>query len=278
MPAVTAELIGRSARLNGRVRRYAVRGAADEATAQAAAMAASPLLVDFFARTEVAADEVPDGEGLWIATVEYGMGDFSPPGGGEEPETGATPSFTFEIGVQPTRILLPPAGGSITVYRPPDVYEEDAPRPHLIGDPCTGNEDDEPTGADVYAPHLEFSKTAYLPKETVDDTYIATCGDLVGTINSDTFVGFAAERVLAIGVSGALRSLYDDWEITYRFAVGKHQIGLTIGDVTYDKKAWQFLWPITRLVGLKAYNRQAQFVAVADLYETADFAGFGIGT
>ncbi len=276
MPAIVKELNGRSAGINGRTRRYSVLGAGNELAAQAAVSAEAPLIVDLFARTEINVDEFPGVPGAWLAQVDYGFGSNSPPGMGVEPKTGDTPSFSFEIGVQSVRVLVPPKGGSITVYRPPDVYEEDAPQPHLIGD--TGDPEEPPSGADVFEPHMEFTKTAYLDKEDVDDEYIATCGDLVGKLNDETFVGFAAEEVLAIGVSGALRSIFDDWEITYRFAVKRHQTGLVIDDVTYDKKGWQYVWPITQLVGLKSYNRQAKFIAVSDLYPKGDFSGFGIGT
>ncbi|MEZ6068265.1 MAG: hypothetical protein R3B90_21700 [Planctomycetaceae bacterium] len=157
----------------------------------------------------------------------------------------------------------------------------------LIGE--TGNPDEPAEGAEIFEPFQEFSETHYVPSENVTEAYKVSLGALVGKLNSGTFRARAARTVLAKSVSGSLRSLYADWEITYRFAFKPHQTGLNVGGtwnpetetwvggVTYDREGWQHVWPLTKSV--EQYGkiiRDVRFLCVADLYESADFGGFGI--
>jgi hypothetical protein len=272
MPGSTVELVGRRAGLNGRERSYFVKQAGDEGDAISQALAVAPGSVDDFTLANVQAEEIEDEK--YRVDVIYGKGDVPQPQGAE-PETGGS-SFHFEVSVQPVRIYLPPKGGEIRVYRDAAIFESNVPAVKVIGDTCDPEEPAE--GAEIYEPHQEFSETHYVAAASVTEAYKVQLGELVGKLNDATFRARAAKTVLAMGVSGSLRSIYEDWEITYRFAFKPHQTALTVGSVTYDKKGWQHVWPIKHKVEqFGVVMQDVLFIAVADLYETADFSGFGIG-
>jgi hypothetical protein len=293
----TVELIGRRFGKAGAVRQYIVKDATDEDAAVTSLLAEAPEAVGGYQLTGYEGAE-DTAEGHWKATVTYGLGDAleGSGGSGEEPDTGDL-EFHFEIAVAPARIYLPPKGSKIIVYGPDGVHSEDDPSPHVIGD--TGDPEVDPSGAEIFEPSMEFSKTYYNAAANITTAYINTIGALVGTLNDDEFAGFAAGEVLAKGVHGSRRSVKEDWQIDYRFAVKRHQTGLNVGGVwvpgegeepgshtggvTYDKKGWQYVWPITKMARIYEggggwLTRQVQFVCLSDLYTESDFSLFGIGT
>lgn len=276
MPTTVKRLIGHSGSTGGRSRTYLVDGAASEAAALTAALdqiitdVGATLALDGFALRGLDYRETGR-EGCYSITAGWGREQKPDP-----PETNSF-SLSFDFSTQPQRIVVPI--NPITVY---DADGEVADHGiHLIGE--TGLPDEPPEGVEIPEPTLSFSKTVYKPADFVDNDYLDTLSTLVGHTNTGSFMGFAAGRLLSIGVSGSRRTIREDWELQFKFAARKHQTDLTIAGITVAvKKGWDFLWPIRarELIGAGAKQRYAQqikAIAVTSPLPSADYAGFDIG-
>lgn len=136
-------------------------------------------------------------------------------------------------------------------------------------------------GVDIFAPVMDYSYTTRLPYSAVDNTYLDTLYDLVGTTNNATFYGRPAGEVLFKGARGSKRGS-ERWEISFEFARQRNQTGLSFGAITgVAKKGWEYLEVMyedgTDLIGGKRIQIPAQ-VNVHQVYPEDDFAGLKIGT
>ena len=238
--------------------RYIIRGTDDDATANSALLAASPVLYGGLIRQSAHTERIA--EDAWEGSVRYGQL--------EPPET-CDSSFSFDTG-----------GGSQHVTQSlatVGAYSASGPPPNFHG--AIGATRDSVEGVDITVPVYNFTETHYIATPLVTAAYKATLFYLTGTVNNAPFRGFAAGEVLFMGASGSKRG-QDDWEITYRFAASPNVTGLVVGAITgINKRGWEYLWvryEDAEDTAAKALVKQPRAVYVEQVYLYGNFAGLGI--
>jgi hypothetical protein len=240
--------------------RYIVRGTDDDATANSALLAASPVFYGGLVRQSAHTERIA--EDAWEGSVRYGML--------EPPETGDS-SFSFDTGggTQHVTQSLATIGA----------YSASGPPPNFKG--AIGVSRDSVEGVDITVPVYNFTETHYIDALLVTGAYKATLFYLTGTVNNAPFRGFAQGEVLFLGASGSLRG-QEDWEITYRFAASPNVVGLAVGDITgIVKRGWEYLWvryEDAEDTAAKALVKRPVAAYVEQVYPWGNFAGLGIGT
>lgn len=279
MMAIAKELIGRSSdqTYDGHrtIRRpWSVIDALSEADALAAVAAEAPSILDGLPLTTInVREDVADGGYACEAnysTIEAPQGTTGP---APVLQVGQS-SFSFEVVVQPVRVVVPIEPQTVYPRTGLDVPPNSAR--WLIGE--QGN-NDPPEGCDVYEPAASFSETHIFAASSMTPTYTQAILSCVGQLNSATFRGWQAREVLCVGVSGSRRGA-DDWELSFRFQVKKHQTGLTVAGVSgVDKGGWDFLWCRQSLAtdGV-TLSRLVDYVVIAKVFREANFAALGIGS
>jgi hypothetical protein len=269
---MAVELIGRSAQANessSRSRRYVVTGAADEAAAIAELVGAVPGSIGGLVLRNIAVDEeVQDG---YRCEVQYGQfRSKEPPAKGES-------QFNFEISAQPVRVVVPLAPQTVYPRSGVTAPNSSAVAKWLIGDQGDGRG---PEGCEVYEPITSFSETHYIDAATLTQTYRNTLMRVVGKVNNAAFKGFDAGEVLCQAISGSKRG-FDDWEVTFRFAMRENQTGIEVAGITgIDKEGWQFLWPKYHLEedpDAPILTNVIDYIVVADVLKKTAFSALGIG-
>lgn len=239
--------------------RYVIRGTDDDATANSALLAASPVLYGGLVRQSAHTERIA--EDAWEGSVRYGML--------EPPETGDS-SFSFDTGggTQHVTQALATVGA----------YSASGPPPNFGG--AIGVTKDSVEGVDITVPVYNFSETHYIDAVFVTGDYKAALFSLTGTVNNAPFRGFNAGEVLFMGASGSKRG-QDDWEIAYRFAASPNVSGLVVGSITgINKRGWEYLWVRyvdTEDTDAKTLVKRPQAVYVEQVYPYGNFAGLGIG-
>lgn len=278
MAAVATEVQGRSGDRDitdgsrSFSRPWFVRGAASELEAQGAVLTEAVGLIDGLLLTHVTANE-SDAVNCYDCDAHYGLP--LPPEPKAPLEIGGS-SFHFEVATQPQRVYVPL--GTQTVYprsgldQPADVSK------WLIGSQGDGSP---PEGAEVFEPIASFAEEHIFSLATVTASMQRALLRIVGKTNQFSFRGWAAEEVLCTAVSGSQRS-GEDWSISFRFGVREHQTGLTVAGVTgVNKKGWQYLWPrysLTKDSGEAILSKTVDYIVVADVIQTANFANLLIGS
>ena len=135
-------------------------------------------------------------------------------------------------------------------------------------------------GTEVIIPTFKFTAKKFLNDASVDQLLMILLAGLTGTVNDDTFQGFAAGEVLFLGVTAnELRS--GNYEIVYNFAQSDNITGETIGTITgIDKKGWEYLWIRYRKSAdapSKSLANVPQAVYVEKVYNEADFDLLDLG-
>jgi hypothetical protein len=239
--------------------RYVIRGTDDDATANSALLAASPVLYGGLVRQSAHTERIA--EDAWEGSVRYGML--------EPPETGDS-SFSFDTGGGTQHITQSLA----TV----GAYSASGPPPNFKG--AVGATRDSVEGVDITVPVYNFSETHYIDAVLVTGAYKAAMFSLTGTVNNAPFRGFAAGEVSFLGAAGSKRG-QDDWEISYRFAASPNVVGLVVGDITgIAKRGWEYLWvryQDTEDTDAKMLVKRPVAVYVEQVYPYGNFAGLGIG-
>lgn len=269
MSAFVTEDLGRGFTKDTRRRVYNVYGAADEGAARTALLAKLTadgiMTLGGMVVQNIAGDEmsVKDGDSFYKATVDWGPFEKAAPLQQGESQ------FNFEIAAQPIKIVVPI---STTVYGEDEL---DNP-PQLIGDQATV---DPPEGCEIYEPVFSFSETHIIAASAMTLTYRNTLGKLVGKTNNATFRGWEAGEVLSQAVSGSKRGT-GDWEVTFRWSCRENVVGATIcGIEGVNKKGWEYLWPYYRLAANSTtLLNEVTHVIVNQVFQTAAFSGFGIGS
>ncbi|MFV0445676.1 MAG: hypothetical protein ACK5Q5_19005 [Planctomycetaceae bacterium] len=271
MPATVIEEVGRSGGQFARQWRFKVWGVASEGEAIGATYThlvdqlGAYALLDGLILRDISFDETAV-TGVYETTASWGLA--APP----EPSATNTFSISFDFAGQPQKVVLPV--NPIRVYGESGYLGSNGVR--LIGD---GGRGEPPEGVEVFEPVLNFSETHYKPSAFVDISYIALLNQLIGRVNSVAWRGFAAGELLATGVSGARRTIRDDWELQFKFAARANKAALNVGGITvYNKNGWDFLWPRTvdNIVNGKL-TTIVKDVCLTMPFETQDFVYFGIG-
>jgi len=239
--------------------RFVIRGTDDDAAANTALLAASPVLYGGLVRQSLHTERIAEYE--WDGSVRYGRL--------EPPQTGDS-SFSFDTGGGTQHITQSLA----TV----GAYSVDGPPPDFRG--AVGVTRDSVDGVDITVPVYNFTETHYIATGLVTTAYKAALFYLTGQVNNATFRGFAPGEVLFLGASGSKRGP-DDWEITYRFAASPNVAGLAVGDMTgIAKRGWEYLWvryeDVEDTTAMALVKRPVA-VYVEQVYPYGNFAGLGIG-
>ena len=239
--------------------RYVIRGTDDDAAANSALLAASPVLYGGLVRQSAHTERIA--EDAWEGSVRYGML--------EPPETGDS-SFSFDTGGGTQHITQSLA----TV----GAYSASGPPPNFKG--AVGATRDSVEGVDITVPVYNFSETHYIDAVLVTGAYKSALFSLTGTVNNAPFRGFAAGEVSFLGAAGSKRG-QDDWEISYRFAASPNVVGLVVGDITgIAKRGWEYLWvryQDAEDTDAKMLVKRPVAVYVEQVYPYGNFAGLGIG-
>ena len=86
-------------------------------------------------------------------------------------------------------------------------------------------------GADAIVPALKINVAFRHPTASLTLPQIKYLASITGTVNSATFLTFAAGEVLFLGCSGT-EGTDTETEVQYQFACAANQTGLSIGDVS----------------------------------------------
>jgi len=216
-------------------------------------------------------DEAPE-HCLWTVEVPYAAGQRSTP-----PKTGETVrSFSTTGGTAHITSSLSTALGKSRYLPGADIKDKYG---QAIGVTKDGVE-----GCDIVVPEVSEVITRYMPYGQFDSAYKATLKSLTGKVNDAEFLGYAAGRVLFLGAEATARGK-QDYEVTYRFAVGDNVTGLEFGEITdVDKQAWQYLWVsysdyvaefTEGATTVKTQGKRPEEVFVENVYLAATFSALG---
>ncbi|MCL2645449.1 MAG: hypothetical protein FWD61_00420 [Phycisphaerales bacterium] len=244
---------------------YNIAGSDDDAEVRAALVATSPVWFCNLIRQSATVE--PVGEKLWEGRVRYGMWQKQPPAGESV--------FSFDTGGGMQHITQ----SRQTVGR----YPNNAPD---FGG-AIGVTHDAVEGVDISIPIYQFSETHYFPAAVVTWPYRGQLFYLTGKVNSASFRGCAAGECLFLGASGSRRtqgqSIFDgDWEISFKFAASPNATGLRVGTISgINKRGWEYMW--VRYQDAEDENaneliKKPVAVYIERVYDTANFAGLGIGS
>lgn len=164
---------------------------------------------------------VLNGKRVWLGTAVYKEHDWTPPDVGED-------SFSFETG-----------GATEHITHSLNTKSTDNAIDHggAIGVTDNGVE-----GVDITVPSYNFTITKRFSSITA--AYKQHLASLTGSVNSDTFQGFAAGEVLFQGASGSKRG-DEDWEIVYNFSAKVNANAPTVGSLSWTdvtKQGWEYFW------------------------------------
>jgi hypothetical protein len=200
------------------------------------------------------------GDGLWNATVRYGV---KPP-----PQVGES-SFSFDTG-----------GGTQHITQSIATVQKYAPSGKTAPDfgGAIGVTHDSVEGVDITMPVYNWSETHYLADAQVNK---AAYYSLTGKVNNGGFKGCAAGECLFLGASGSKRG-DDDWEITFKFAASPNRTGITVGGITgIAKKGWEYMWvryADSEDTASKTIVKKPLAVYIEKVYEEGNLGSLGIGT
>ena len=213
----------------GRV--YKVTGSDVEADLLSHVRANTPTTIDTFKRGEIELEQLAPS--LYEATVRWA----SDSGGSltVRPETG---SFFLSGDTTGEEVTLTQSlehvgtwgsGGSVST-------------PYMGA--INVNADGEPEGVSVKTGTLNFVETGYVAASTATVAYFRNLALKTGSVNSDTFRGFAAGEVLYLGSQFQYRADKDDYELTSRFAIAPNRTSVSVGGVITvpSKQGWDYLW------------------------------------
>lgn len=259
-----------------RTRMYTVTGAADEDAAASqlitALTDAGLLTIGGLTLSNVHPTEI-DGLGTWVVAATWSV--FQRRDAQTETATDQPGERSFEIVMQRQRVYrseetihsIKAGGGNA-----PDFKR------------AIGVVDGRIEGVDIPQPQVSFSETVVKPKSFVTLSYIDTLTKMVGTTNNAEWRGFAANRVILVGVSGSIRDS-QNYSIAYRFGLGEHETTVDIGNgITLPtKNAWDVVWAITQKVEQTAGGDKFTvdvpiYAYVERVFKRTAFSDLGLGT
>lgn len=146
-------------------------------------------------------------------------------------------------------------------------------------------------GLDVFAPVLDFSRTAQIQNQFVTDAFILDLFRMTPSVNNAPFFGHAPGEILFKGARGSKRG-QEKWEIGFEFAFSENATDIWIGGDSElqggikvaTKEGWEYLEVMYKestnsleTIGGHPMQVPAQ-VNVHRLFKKADFSKFKIGT
>lgn len=97
-------------------------------------------------------------------------------------------------------------------------------------------------GVDVGIGQLNLTVRARIPADFITQDYIDALTDLTYTTNFESYLGYAAGRLLFLGVQGDI-TIGQSTDLNFMFAVGRHIEDLTLGEIEgIDKAAHDYIW------------------------------------
>ncbi len=277
MPA-TVEEFGKTRKAKGSTvnRVFGIKGVDTEAEAMAALLADSPTSIGAKHRQNDECDVDELGPGVWVGTAYYAPASTT----NQAPDSF---SLSFDISGLTQRIQCSletigsyAASGAGT---PPDYKGA-----------INVQSDGTVEGTDIIVPYFTL-KTMYttVDEDAVDEGYIVTLGNIVGTVNDATFKGFASGTLLLTGVSGQKRFIVGGsesgedvwvWDLAFSFAVSANKSSLTVGGITgIVKNGWDFLWVSYREEKDTTANvmvKRPKFAYVERVYEYTNYGALGL--
>jgi hypothetical protein len=266
-------------------RQYLITGVADPPTSTTDAAVASfvesnsDTTFDGMARRGIAVEQVAPA--IWRATVSYTPSELRPPSEYE----GFLTTFSTNGGSE--TVLLARSQRRMALDSP--VASDAIDHGLQIGVTESGDVE----GVQIVVPRFEFNETHYFPRSAMTPGYVETLAFMTGSVNQFQFRNFAAETVLFMGASGALRAAEQDWELTFSFSCSPNRtlsVGDLIGDPqnpfatnTIEKRGHDYLW-LAYQKELTAQTNEYGRVSVrpiaayvAQVYPRADFRFLQIG-
>lgn len=243
---------------------YIVFGANNEASAITAAENAAPASYESIPKKSASiSDRLTETE--WKVEVKYA---YPQGGGGSGSGSSVDAQFNFDISSGTRKIVASIAQKS--------KYPESAPN-------STGINDGE--GMDIVTPVCTFSETHYYAPSQLTNAWKRQLAEMVGCINSSTFLGFNAGELLFSGCSGTRNGTRsdDDWQITFKFSFQANQTGIMVGELgPITKRGWDVLWirykedPVSLSNNKKAVLRIPIAAYVEQVYKEANFSSLGL--
>jgi hypothetical protein len=239
--------------------RWGAYGTQDAAFVKAYAIGATPAMVSTIQGTLYRQDIIvdPGGFEIFYVQVAYGV---------EKRELG---SWRFNFDTTGGTLHIKSSKSTVNSYgtSPPDHKQ-------LIG-----YNGDEVEGCEIVIPALKINVFYSHPLGIVTISKAKQLAQYTGTVNSASFLGFAAGEVLFLGATGSDGTDVEA-EVQYQFACSQNATGLTIGDISgIAKQGHDYLWIRFKdaVSGLYAV-KQPQFVYIERVYDRTDLAtvlGFG---
>jgi len=146
-------------------------------------------------------------------------------------------------------------------------------------DKAIGVSEEKIEGVDIFVPKATYSETMEL--DTFDDSYRDTLIDMVGTVNDDTFKGWAAGEVIFLGATVTKRGS-GKFKLKFNFGVSFNKtlsIVTDSGTESVTKFGWDYLWfeKSRKSADSGATVKQSIQVAhTAQVYPVADFSLLGV--
>lgn len=241
--------------------RYGVYGSEDEVEISEY-VSSNILEIDFLGLPFQNWRANPVGGGIWIVTANYGS---------EVPRQVGDSSFTFEISNATRKITQ----SISTQHRGKvDGIVDDAP--DLKG--AIGVNGDTVDGVDIHAGTFAFSETHYFYDDDITSEYKINLARMTPSVNNAAFKGFQAGEVLFLGANGSRRG-YQEWEITFRFAVQLNDTDIVFeGSEPFGKDGWDYFWvKYETSTGNNNYIKRPKYFYIERVYDRADFSVLGIG-
>jgi hypothetical protein len=239
-----------------RTLRYWVAGTADELEVQALVEATIPAFYVGLQFQNYSVEPVEDGYS-WDVEVKYGTAPRKEPGQWSVSFdiSGATAHITYSKenvdNVAPEGVVAPDFKGAINVT------------------------DEEVEGCDIEVGAMSYQETHIVAASYITAAYTGIVMSMVGRTNNAIFRDFAVGVMKFKGLSGSKRS-GDDWELTFKWDVGRDEIDLPIGNsgiIVPLKRAWEYVW--CRFKKIKNANtliKQPSSAHVERVYDSGDFS------
>lgn len=235
MATASLKFVGPSGSLDNIDVGYIIDGATDYNDARATMMAEAAPILGSFVPLNFKLDPYDGSDSLYEGTITYGPRTTNSPDGQNEP------NYSFELGVQSTKVLtsLETVGSYSSLFIDPPL---DFKRAINVQD------DFSVEGVDLNFPVYSWNETHYLPYSFVSRAYFVTLFNLTAKMNIAPFRDFARGEVLFMGVSGSKRYSAQDWELNYKFIASPNVENLQVGpDITVTSKlGHDYLWATYR--------------------------------
>jgi hypothetical protein len=167
---------------------------------------------------------------------------------------------------------------TISSYMSPSATAAGKTKPNFKG-AINVSQDGQIDGTDINIPMLTYSIKASYTNTQMSQSFVQTIVSCVGSPNLTTYRGYVPGQLLLTSAAGVQRS-DTNWDINYKFAVGKPIVNATIGDITgINCDGWDFLWVYYEDTQDSATNRCHKVpvsVYVERILTRAEYAGLNI--